>query len=187
MSVYETKKVLRAEMRDRRQTQSGNAAFLAEKLKDIFIANIPLDKNLVVSSYKAMRDEMDTSVLVDTLRQQGHRIALPVIIEKRAPLIFRLYEPGDRLIADKMGILEPAPEAKAIDPDILLIPLLAFDRKRNRLGYGGGYYDRTLKGLRACKQILAVGIAYAFQEVDEVPTGPNDIGLDKIVTEVEAI
>jgi 5-formyltetrahydrofolate cyclo-ligase len=86
-----------------------------------------------------------------------------------------------------MNILEPLPSRPRVEPDVLLVPLLAFDRHLHRLGYGGGYYDRTLKLLRKQKPVLAVGIAYACQEVEVVPVTPNDARLDKIVTEIQVL
>jgi 5-formyltetrahydrofolate cyclo-ligase len=83
-----------------------------------------------------------------------------------------------------MGIPEPLPTAPQLEPDILLVPLLAFDKNRNRLGYGGGFYDRTIAYLRQFQPLMAVGIAYSFQEVENVPTGTHDIALDQVVTEV---
>jgi 5-formyltetrahydrofolate cyclo-ligase len=85
------------------------------------------------------------------------------------------------------GIREPMPDAPAVDPDILIVPLLAFDRRGHRLGYGAGYYDMTLAALRAKKPVVAIGIGYAAQEVETVPTTPRDEGLDLVLTERETI
>jgi 5-formyltetrahydrofolate cyclo-ligase len=183
-SLQEQKRRLRAEMRDKRRALENNNKESPAQLADIFLRHIRLEKDAVVASYCAVRDEMDPAALNEALRAKKHKIALPVITGKRKPLIFRLYEPGDRLLANPLSILEPSSSAQGVEPDVLLIPLLAFDRERNRLGYGGGYYDRTIKELRARKPILAFGIAYACQEVAEIPTGPNDIPLDRIVTEI---
>jgi 5-formyltetrahydrofolate cyclo-ligase len=99
------------------------------------------------------------------------------------PLIFRAYSPGDRLVLGARNIDEPATGAEELTPDIVLVPLLAFNRSRARLGYGGGYYDRTLHNLRKNKKILGLGIAFSGQEVIEIPTNPFDAPLDKIITE----
>lgn len=168
-------------MRERRRVGGDPDSFA--KLADVFMQHIQLEANVVVASYCAFRAEMNPVVLNEALRARGHQIALPVVTGPRMPLIFRLYEQGDRLLANPMSILEPACDAPEIAPDVLLIPLLAFDDRCNRLGYGGGYYDRTIAALRAKKRVLAIGIAYACQQVAEVPVGPNDIRLDKIVTE----
>jgi 5-formyltetrahydrofolate cyclo-ligase len=184
LSLQDRKKVLRAEMRDKRRTLENNNEESSARLADIFLRHIRLEKSAIVASYCAVRDEMDPAALNEALRAMGHKIALPVITGKRKPLIFRRYELGDRLLANPLSIFEPVSSAQAVTPDVLLIPLLAFDRKRNRLGYGGGYYDRTIKELRVHKPVLAFGLAYACQEAAEIPTGPNDIPLDRIVTEL---
>ena len=183
--LQEHKRRLRNEMRDKRNAGRGNNENSFSKLADIFIRNILLEPHAIVASYAPIRDEIDPSMLDDALRARGHKIALPIIIGEKKSLIFRLYEKGDMLLANPLGILEPASGAKGVEPDVLLIPLLAFDKKRNRLGYGGGYYDRTIKTLRAKKPLLTVGLAYAYQEIDETPIGINDVPLDKIVTELD--
>jgi 5-formyltetrahydrofolate cyclo-ligase len=99
----------------------------------------------------------------------------------------RAWRFGGPLNAGVWGIREPMPDAAAVDPDILIVPLLAFDRRGYRLGYGAGYYDMTLTALRAKKPIVAVGIGYAAQEVDTVPITPRDVRLDLVLTEREII
>jgi 5-formyltetrahydrofolate cyclo-ligase len=183
-SLQDQKRLLRAEMRDIRRENASNNLSLFNKLAEVFARGLQLEKEAVVSSYCAFRDEMNPAPLAEALRAQGHRIVLPVVVGKREPLTFRLYQPGDELVKNFMGIREPVAAAPAVEPDILLVPLLAFDRQRNRLGYGGGYYDRTMASLRTRKPVLALGIAYAYQEVSRIPVGPNDIRLDKIVTEL---
>ena len=183
-SLFDQKRRLRAEMREKRSANPSNNRHSFRMLADVFICNVQLEEPRVVASYCAFGDEMDPAPLTEDLRARGHKIALPLIVGKRAPLDFRLYEQGDRLLSNDRGILEPAAEAAAVLPDILLVPLLAFDARRNRLGYGGGYYDRTIADLRARKSVLAVGIGYACQQADEVPMGPHDIRMDKIVTEL---
>jgi 5-formyltetrahydrofolate cyclo-ligase len=182
--LQEQKSLLRIAMREKRRVSDKNNYQYFNKLEDIFLRHIVLEKGAVIASYCAIRNEMDPATLSETLRARGHKIALPVVASKGAPLLFRLYEQGDRLLSNPMGLLEPSAEAQEVDPDILLVPLLAFDSKRNRLGYGGGYYDRTITKLRAQKPILALGIAYAYQEIGAVPVGPNDTPMDKIVTEL---
>ncbi|MFA5041588.1 MAG: 5-formyltetrahydrofolate cyclo-ligase [Bdellovibrionales bacterium] len=179
--VREQKKLLRAKVRS--EAHAGGVEGASRKLADTFLRNIRLDDGAVVASYSAIRNEIDMTELNDALREKGHKIALPVIVGKGKPLIFRAYEKGDTLLANPLGIFEPASFALSANPDVLLIPLLAFDRMRNRLGYGGGYYDRTIKKLRAQKPLLTLGIAYACQEVAQVPVGPNDVPLDRIITE----
>jgi 5-formyltetrahydrofolate cyclo-ligase len=110
------------------------------------------------------------------------------VVEGRGkPLMMRTWHWGEELGSGVWGIREPKPEAAQVDPDIVLVPLLAFDRAGYRLGYGGGYYDLTIAGLRARKTITAVGIAFAAQEVARVPTTPRDARLDLVLTEREVI
>jgi 5-formyltetrahydrofolate cyclo-ligase len=117
----------------------------------------------------------------------GHAIALPVVVGRGKPLVFRRWRDGDDMDSGPFGIAEPKAAAEDLSPDVLLVPLLSFDRAGRRLGYGGGFYDRTLRRLRAQKPITAIGVAYAAQEVSETPHGPGDEQLNWIVTEREAI
>lgn len=153
------------------------------KLAEVFLRHIRLDEGAVVASYCAVNGEMNPLPLNEALRERGHKISLPVIAGKNKPLVFRTFEPGDELFENSFGIPEPTLTSECVDPEVLLIPLLAFDRRRNRLGYGGGYYDRTIAYLRSHKPVLTLGLAYACQEIIEIPVGPNDVKLDKIVTE----
>jgi 5-formyltetrahydrofolate cyclo-ligase len=114
----------------------------------------------------------------------GAVILLPVVATRGAALRFRQASDPERYVPDAEGILAPPLEASEARPDIILAPLLAFDRFGGRLGQGGGYYDRTLAALRAGPGVLAVGLGFAAQEVDEVPLGPHDQFLDAICTEI---
>ena len=100
--------------------------------------------------------------------------------------MFRRWRDGDEVDKGPFGVAEPKPSAEELCPDVLLVPLLAFDRAGYRLGYGGGYYDRTLRGLRALKPIIAIGVGFAAQEISATPRGPGDEPVDWIVTEIEA-
>jgi 5-formyltetrahydrofolate cyclo-ligase len=140
----------------------------------------------IVSGFHPYRSETTTLPLLDRLNRDGWRTALPVVVGEGAPLIFRAWRPGDPTVAGVWDIQVPPPAAPAVDPDVLLVPMLAFDRRGYRLGYGGGFYDRTLALLRARKAIVAVGIAYAAQEMPQVPHGPGDQRLDYVMTERES-
>jgi 5-formyltetrahydrofolate cyclo-ligase len=129
-----------------------------------------------------MQSEIDTGPLAGRLATAGVRILLPVVVAPDAPLVFR--EAVGALAPDAAGILAPAAAAQAGEPDLLIVPLLAFDDRGNRLGYGGGFYDRTLSALRAHRTVFAVGLAFAGQEVDAVPHDDRDQKLDAIVTEI---
>jgi 5-formyltetrahydrofolate cyclo-ligase len=154
-------------------------------LRDQFYKNIILYPGCTVASYRARGSEMDPAPLTEALQKGGHVIALPVVAEKGKPLEFRRANPGDRLALNVYGIEEPGPDAPLIEPDVLLVPLLAFDRSGARLGMGGGHYDRTIASLRERGRILAVGIGFSCQELSTVPTDPHDIILDRIATETQ--
>lgn len=136
----------------------------------------------VVSAYYPMAGEIWPLRLMAALKSNGHALALPVMQGKTDPLLFRAWAPGDELIAGVWGIRQPAPSQPAVLPDILLVPLLAFDTRGYRLGYGGGYFDRTLHDLRLRKPILAVGLGLDELEVDAVPHLDYDERLDWILT-----
>ena len=140
-------------------------------------------KGAIIAGYWPMGDEMDPRPLMLALAARGHALALPVTPPRGQPLGFRAWAPGAALRAGPMGTSEPV-AGDALRPDILLVPLLAFDRAGRRLGYGGGYYDRTLAALPGAK---AIGIAYAGQEMPEVPAGPQDFRLPLIATEDSVI
>ena len=137
----------------------------------------------VVAGFWPMGDEIDIRPLLIALHERGHPIVLPVTPKRGSPLIFRGWRPGDVLVAEAFGTSRPI--GGELVPDFLLVPLLAFDRAGRRLGYGGGYYDRTLATLvgAGLPGAVAVGCAYAAQEVDEVPTGPYDFFLRAVATE----
>ncbi len=139
----------------------------------------------VVSAYWPFRTEIDPRPLMQRLIRAGVRIALPLTPAKGSdePLRFCTWSPGDGLCPGGFGVHEPHPGAETVEPDLLLVPLLAFDRRGGRLGYGAGHYDRTLQRLRAIKPIRAIGLAFAAQEVDAVPTQAHDKPLDAILTE----
>ncbi len=137
----------------------------------------------IVSAYFALRDEGSTLPLLETLADAGVLTALPITGPRGTPLVFRLWRPGDMLVDGKMGISEPSPASPEVAPDLLFVPLAAFDRTGHRIGYGAGYYDRTLAGLRARKKVWAVGVAYASQETAKIPHEDHDQRLDFVLTE----
>jgi 5-formyltetrahydrofolate cyclo-ligase len=141
----------------------------------------------IVSGFMPLKSEINPVPLMHKLAAAGAALALPAIAGRGRPLTMRAYAFGDLLAAGQWGIREPTPDAPAVEPDLLLVPLLAFDRRGFRLGYGAGYYDMTIAALRAKKPIVAVGIAYAAQEVPEVPVTPRDARLDLVLTERETL
>jgi 5-formyltetrahydrofolate cyclo-ligase len=144
---------------------------------------LPIAAGTIVSGFMPLKSEINPLPLMRKLTQQGARLALPVIAGRGQPLIMREWTWGEPLTAGVWGIREPQPQARAVDPDIVLAPLLAFDRTGHRLGYGGGYYDLTIAQLRGRKTIAAVGLAFAVHEVFTVPATPRDAPLDLVLTE----
>ena len=151
-----------------------------------FIAAIPLPPSAVVSAFVAIGEETDPAPLIDLLRKEGHPIALPRVVKRGEKLAFHLYEQGAALVPGVFGLSQPGKDWPEAIPDVLVVPLLAFDAKGNRLGYGGGFYDRTLAALRASRKVVAVGFAFAGQEVPDVPHRESDERLDWVVTELGA-
>ena len=141
----------------------------------------------IVSAFHPLRDEPDTLPLLTALAAEGFATALPVVVGRGSPLTFRLWRPGEPTRAGAMSIREPLEEAPVVDPDLLFVPLACFDRRGHRIGYGAGFYDRTLARLRAMKPIHAAGVAYGVCEVAAVPYETHDQSLDAVVTEQETI
>ncbi|MCC5994949.1 MAG: 5-formyltetrahydrofolate cyclo-ligase [Oceanicaulis sp.] len=137
----------------------------------------------VVAGYHAVRSEIDPAPLMETFWCEQVRLALPCVTGPDEPLIFRAWSPGDALEPGAYGVKAPAPDAPVLTPALILAPLLAFDHQGRRLGYGGGYYDRTLAALRAAGPVTAVGLAYAAQRLKRAPSAAHDMRLDWIVTE----
>ncbi len=189
MSVDDRKISLRKEAAARRADIHGRKGASAGKALAAGFLDAMGDRlapGVVVSLYRAMRDEIDVGPLGAALAGRGVVTALPAMQGAEKPLAFRTWRDGEALTDAAMGVREPA-GGETVTPDILAVPLLAFDRKGNRLGYGGGYYDRTLSALRAAGDVLAVGVAYDEQETDSVPVDDRDEPLDMIVTDRRTI
>jgi 5-formyltetrahydrofolate cyclo-ligase len=148
---------------------------------------VAVPQGAIVSGFMPLKSEINPLPLMRKLADAGARLALPVVAGKGRPLTMRAFAFGDELASGVWGIREPKPDAPQVFPDILLVPMLVFDRRGHRIGYGAGYYDMTITDLRARKSVLAVGIAFAAQEIAEVPITPHDARLDFVLTEREAI
>ncbi len=155
------------------QAGQGTAGYLSEVLAGY--RGVPL------AGYMAMRTEIDPTAAMEEAAAHGP-VGVPVIMGAGQPLRFRIWEPGCAMIPGEFGAHIPA-EGAWMEPEILIVPLVAFDRRGGRLGYGGGFYDRTLEGLRAKRPTMAIGFAYAAQEDEGLPLEPTDQPLDLIVTE----
>ena len=184
MSV-EVKKRARDLARERRD--AAHAALKTEapsRIAGHVLSAVPLEPPRCVAGYVSFGSEVDPAELLSRLSAAGFSCALPRVDVRHAPLVFKLWQPGDKLIAGTHGTREPLPDAPDCRPDIVLVPLLAFDAAGRRLGYGGGYYDRTLAALRADGgQVLAVGVAFSAQEAQDLPENEFDQRLDWVVTE----
>lgn len=161
-----------------RDQRAGAAAALAA-------CGLPFDiaPGTVVAGYSPIRSEIDPRPLMQDLAARGAVLALPVIVGSGRPLQFRAWSDEGKLRRGPLGILEPLPEAAELAPDILLVPLAAFDRSGHRIGYGAGHYDRTLDELRRCRPITAVGLAFAVQEIANVPALAHDVVMDYVLTD----
>jgi 5-formyltetrahydrofolate cyclo-ligase len=142
-----------------------------------------ISPGIVVSGYSPIRSEIDPAPLMRRLAEQGAKLALPAVLSRGKSLAFRAWSPDDRLMLGPLGIPEPSPAAQELVPDIMLVPLAAFDRQGHRIGYGAGHYDYTLAHLRKTKAITAVGTAFAVQEIKAIPALPHDVALDYVLTE----
>jgi 5-formyltetrahydrofolate cyclo-ligase len=180
------KQNLRQVMRDVRRKAFAENPEAGAALCTQVLDHFTLPQKAIVAASIPFGGEIDVTPLMEALREKGHTIVLPVISAEGEALIFRQHQAGEPLAANMLGILEPLSSAPMLEPDILFIPLLAFDLRLHRLGYGGGYYDRTLQRLRAGKSIVAVGLGFSAQEIPEVPRDAHDARLDKIFTENQA-
>jgi len=140
---------------------------------------------MIVSGYSPIRSEIDPAPLMRKLAEQGVKLALPAVLARGKSLAFRAWSPDDRLMLGPLGILEPSPAAAEAVPDIMLVPLAAFDPLGHRIGYGAGHYDYTLAHLRKMKAITAVGIGFSAQQIKAVPALPHDVALDYVLTETQ--
>jgi 5-formyltetrahydrofolate cyclo-ligase len=136
-----------------------------------------------IAGFWPMGDEIDLRPLLRALHDDGYTVGLPITPADAAPLRFRLWAPGSVLLPGAFGTSEPAANASDVEPDVLLVPLLAVDADGYRLGYGGGYYDRTLQVLRSRRRVIAIGVGFEAQRVDRVPRGAHDHRLDWLLTD----
>lgn len=186
------KSVLRQAAFDRREAAfralgSDIGAALADRfLAEVSLAGALAAEGAVVGGYYPIRSEADCLILMARLAGRGHVCALPIVRHAEAPLDFGAWAPNGPTRAGPFGTRLPPHGAPPVEPDIVLVPLLAFDDRGHRLGYGGGFYDRTLVALRRRKPIVAVGLGFADQECAELPDEPFDEALDWVVTEKEA-
>ena len=173
-----------------RQTAHKRRAALSDKLRaeasgqavECFLDKVQFPEKAKVALYWPMGDELDCRGLITALRKRGCQICLPAITAPDRPLVFRLWVGGEELQSGPFGTREPEKNAPETIPDIIVLPLLGFDEQGNRLGYGKGYYDRTI--VLMDKKPLLVGLAFSAQELEHIPASPLDVPLHMVVTEV---
>ena len=153
----------------------------AQAVTDHFFRDVKLAEGEIVAAYWRIRDELDCQPILVRLMDSLQPVVLPVVLGPDEPLELRVWEQGAALYPAGFGTLAPAELAPQAEPDVVLMPLLGFDRLGTRLGYGGGYYDRTLARLH--KKPRLIGLAFAAQELDAIPRAEHDVPLDAIVTE----
>ncbi len=186
MTIDTEKEALRKDAQVRRAHLKHEMPEAGLRMAEYFLNSIPLPANAVVSAYSAIGDEADPAPLVAALRLRGHPVALPRVVGRGQPLSLHLHGHGQALVKGGYGLSEPDADWPLAIPAVLIVPLLAFDATGHRLGYGAGYYDRTLTLLRTRHPVIAVGFAYSGQEVGEVPHHDGDEKLDWVVTELFA-
>ncbi len=184
-AVVEQKRRLRVELKARRaRVAPADAAAAARAVSERLLREAPVSGGAPVAGYWPMGHELDIRPALEALHGRGHALGLPVVPGRDRPLVFRAWQPGDVLVSGGFGTSVPHPDQREVSPGVLLVPLLGFDRRGHRLGYGGGFYDRTIAALRARgSNVVAIGVAFAAQEVDALPVEAFDERLDAIVTE----
>lgn len=169
----------RAAMLPQRRAEASAAA------AEHFFANITLEPNEMVAAFWPIRDEIDVKPVLTRLMDAGQPVCLPVVVGEGLPLDLRHWQPGAPLYPSGFGTLAPDELAPRVSPDVILMPLLGFDRQGTRLGYGGGYYDRTLTRLE--KKPRLIGFAFECQAFERIPRAPHDVPLDAVVTEAGVV
>ncbi len=188
MTTYMQKKDVRVLARSkRRETHNKNGREFCQKITQLFFDTQHFMPKTVFACYYPIGSEINSRPLIDDLNLKGHITGLPVITARNSALVFHLYRSGDDLIKGEFGVPEPHLSMPQVIPDVLIIPVLAFNSKGYRLGYGTGYYDRTLEDLRRIKPVKAIGVAYSNQQIDDMPVEDHDQKMDWIITEKEAL
>lgn len=172
----ERARLIEARLAAGRERRAAWSAAIEQSLE----TRLPFLAEATLGFYWPFKGEFDARPLVRRLHQRGGRFALPVVVEKAAPLVFRVWAPGEKLVPGVWQI--PVPEAdRPVEPDVLLVPLVGYDARGYRLGYGGGYYDRTLAALE--RRPLAIAVGFTLSALPTIHPQPHDIPMDLIVTE----
>jgi 5-formyltetrahydrofolate cyclo-ligase len=187
VSLNEDKSAIRTTALARRNALPADTR--ADAAEAIAARDFPLvvQAGTIVSGYSPMRSEINPVPLMRKLAGAGAALALPVVQGRGKPLIMRAWSFGAPLVAGVWGIKEPPADAPEVFPDIMIVPLAAFDRTGHRIGYGAGYYDMTIAHIRSMKPVVAIGLAFAAQQIDRVPATQFDARLDLVLTEKDTI
>ncbi|HWV54607.1 5-formyltetrahydrofolate cyclo-ligase [Pseudorhodoplanes sp.] len=181
------KSALRQSALERRDAMPASARAAAVDVVTQRPFPVGIAPGMVVSGYSPMKSEFNPIPLLRKFADAGAKLALPVTPKRGNPLIMRAWAFGDELASGVWGIREPKQESPEVFPDVMLVPLAAFDRAGHRIGYGAGYYDMTIARIRAMKPVVAVGLAFSVQEVAHIPATAFDQQLDLVLTEAETI
>lgn len=185
------KTALRVFVRNRRKQlalEHPEAGWMAvDVAREPLSRRFPDPNGKVAALYMGLGSELESRHLAAWLAEQGWTLALPSVEGEEGRMVFRQWTPGDNLVRDQIGLAAPHPSKPALEPDMVVTPLLAFERSGVRLGQGGGYYDRALEVLRTRKPVFVLGLAYVGQETHGLPIEPHDQRLDAILTESEYI
>ncbi len=181
----QSKQQLRATALAARDALSGEQRIAAAEALAARGLPFELPHGAVVAGYSPIRSEIDPLPLMRKLAAGGAKLALPAVTARGLSLIFRAWSPSEKLLLGSLGILEPSPAAAEVVPDVMLVPLAAFDRLGHRIGYGAGYYDYTFSHLRKIKAVAGIGLAFAVQEIKTVPALSHDVALDYVLTEID--
>lgn len=187
MAVADQKRELRTRSAQRRATAANDSPTAVHDANVLLAEAVGAQATDIVAGYRPIRSELDPTPAMQLAARQGATLCLPAVTARDAPLVFRTWQPGDPLRIGAYRVEVPTRDQQC-EPTVVIVPLLAWDRQGGRLGYGGGFYDRTLRELRSRGTIrAAIGLAYAAQEVAEVPRTSTDQLLDAVVTELEVI
>jgi len=180
-----TSNIQLAKSKTRERARRVRAAIPRQQTSSHLIGHWPVHhfSGKLIAGYWPIKDEIDPRLLMKVLSDEGHTIALPAITKVNNPLEFRKWTSSTDLVVGPYKTLQPSREMNVVIPDVIFVPLLAFNAKGDRLGYGGGFYDRTLFQLRQIKSVFACGVAFSAQEIRRLPTDKFDQKLDGILTE----
>jgi 5-formyltetrahydrofolate cyclo-ligase len=160
---------------------------VAKVAREPLARRFPDPAGKIAALYYGFGSEVSPRILADQLAEAGWVLALPSVEGESGAMVFRRWDRAAPLIRDEIGLHAPSADNDILDPDLVIVPLLAFDRDGVRLGQGGGYYDRALKALRDTREVFVLGLAYSGQETANLPREPHDQALDAILTEKEYI